>query len=64
MTTFICEVCGRKCSVVGPEAEAEAELAKNFPGFEKEDCGLVCDDCYHDWVELLRSARLTKTHAK
>lgn len=28
------------------DEEAKAELADTFPGFEEEECDLVCDDCY------------------
>ena len=44
--TFTCDMCGEHCESGWSEAEAEAELAENFPGIPKELCARVCDDCW------------------
>lgn len=44
--TFECAMCGYtgECR---PEGEAEAELKAEFgPNIKKEDCAVVCDDCW------------------
>lgn len=43
---YICAVCDVEFDQGWSEEEAEAELAKIFPEFEKADCDLVCADCY------------------
>jgi len=45
MKTFVCDMCGKE-EEEGPEEVAEAELAKYFPGESKEECAVVCDDCW------------------
>lgn len=44
--TYICSVCGGEFEADWSEEEAEQELKENFPGLSKNDCDLVCDDCY------------------
>ena len=44
--TYKCAVCGEVHEKSWSDEEAAAELAENFPGFEPDDCGIVCDDCY------------------
>ena len=45
MKTFICSMCGctGECR---PEEESEAELKKEFGDVDKENCCVVCDDCW------------------
>jgi len=55
--TRTCQVCGTDLGPpMTPEADAVArrELAENFGPIPVEDCGIVCDDCYHRvraWLE-------------
>jgi hypothetical protein len=43
-----CSVCGIKLEKLSPEEEKEMldELGGNFPGYDVENCDVVCDDCY------------------
>lgn len=43
---FRCAACGEVFDKAMSEEEAEAQLAEEFPGFDKSDCDLVCEDCY------------------
>lgn len=43
--TYTCEACGGTFDKGWSDEEAEAELKTTF-GVDKQDCGLVCDDCY------------------
>lgn len=43
---FRCEACLGVFEKNLSDEEAEAQLAKEFPGSSPRDCGLVCDDCY------------------
>lgn len=45
---FQCAVCGGIFEKAWSEEEAEAELKNDFPGFVKEECDTVCDDCYKE----------------
>jgi predicted Rossmann-fold nucleotide-binding protein len=44
--TYVCAACGKEFAPAWSEAEAEAELARHFPGIAKEQCARVCNDCY------------------
>ena len=48
--TFTCAICNGEFEKGWSEEEAEAELSKNFPGFNKEECDQVCDDCYKKFM--------------
>lgn len=39
-------MCEKEFDQGWTEEEAEAELSENFPGFDKSECKVVCDDCY------------------
>lgn len=43
---YRCEMCGGVFRHGWSDEDALAELAATFPGFEREDCALVCDDCF------------------
>ena len=43
---YICALCKRTFDKGWSDEEAKTELNENFPGFETDDCDLVCDDCY------------------
>ncbi|MHA1790258.1 MAG: hypothetical protein ACTSXT_13680 [Candidatus Helarchaeota archaeon] len=44
---FICEICKKQFPFIKEkDDEAIKELNKNFPGISKEECGIVCEDCY------------------
>jgi hypothetical protein len=43
---FTCAVCRETFDKGWTDEEAAAELGEVFPGFEPDDCGVVCDDCY------------------
>jgi hypothetical protein len=41
-----CAYCHKRFRCGWSDEEAEEELKKNFPYAAKQDCDLVCDDCY------------------
>lgn len=43
---YRCASCVGVFEKAWSDEEAKTELATNFPGFEPDDCDLVCDDCY------------------
>jgi hypothetical protein len=43
---YECAVCHEVFEMGWSEEEAEAELKTKFPGFEKSECDIVCDDCF------------------
>jgi hypothetical protein len=43
---YRCDACGGVFDKGWTEEEALAELAEVFLGFDKEECAVVCDDCY------------------
>lgn len=43
---FKCVMCKGVFNKEQTDEDAEDELKRNFPGFDKEDCEIVCDDCY------------------
>lgn len=51
--TYTCEVCGKTCKSAWTEEEALVELEIKFPEARVEDCALVCDDCYKEFIEWM-----------
>ena len=49
--TYQCHVCKETFEEDWTEEEAEKELQENFPGFKKEECEVVCDDCYERFMK-------------
>lgn len=46
--TFKCSVCEETFKKGRTEEEAIKEMQETFTvAIEKEDCDIVCDDCYH-----------------
>ena len=45
---FTCASCGETFTQNWSEEEAEAELAITFPGYDKHECAIVCDECYKE----------------
>lgn len=43
---YQCAMCRCVFEYGWSDEEATTELANNFPGFEKDDCDVICDDCY------------------
>ena len=43
---FRCALCNVVFEKGWNDDEAEAELDETFPGWVKEDCEVVCDDCF------------------
>lgn len=43
---FTCSVCGNTYEKGRSDEEAVEELSTHFPGFEVEDCDVVCDNCF------------------
>lgn len=44
---YTCAVCGETFVGTQSEEDAEAEMKGIFGNnFKKEDCGVVCDDCW------------------
>lgn len=43
---YKCVVCKGIFETVQTEQELEDQLNNEFPGYIKEECDQVCDDCY------------------
>lgn len=43
---YQCAMCGGIFEKEWTDEEAEAELKEIFGDVPKENCGIVCDDCY------------------
>jgi len=43
---YTCEKCQGTFIKGWSDEEAKAELDRNFPGMEIENCAMICDDCY------------------
>ena len=41
-------LCGETFSKVWSDEEAEAEMQAIWPGAQKEDCDVVCENCYRE----------------
>ena len=54
--TFTCSICRGTFEKAWSDDEAKAEAAVNYPTTPFEDCGIVCDNCYHELPEWMRSA--------
>lgn len=48
--TYVCAMCGETCEKGLTDEEALEQLNDEFPGWEPEDCDLVCDDCYNQMM--------------
>lgn len=48
--TYTCELCGETYTKGWTDEEATKELTQAFPGFAQNQCALVCDDCYHGFM--------------
>lgn len=46
--TYVCAVCQQTFEKALTDDAAEEQLAYEFPGFDTDDCELVCDDCFND----------------
>jgi len=49
-----CEECKRE---ILENENAEMELEENFPTIDKEDCVILCDDCYTYFMKKLYSGQ-------
>lgn len=49
-----CAMCRGPLSEESDEEKMRAELHENFPGFEPEDCDVICDDCYQKHIATFR----------
>lgn len=38
------------------DADADLELQRNFPGFARDECLVVCDDCYTAAMRSIRQS--------
>lgn len=48
MPTYTCAICKGVFEQVLSDEEAKEQLKEEFPGFEPEDCDIVCDECYQE----------------
>ena len=49
--SFVCANCGTRNVVLDEnEAEAEAEMKRNFPGLTVENASAVCETCYQIFI--------------
>ena len=49
--TYTCFFCQGVFLKGWSDKEAAAELHENFPGWEKGQCDIVCDDCYKKYMD-------------
>jgi len=61
--TYVCEACGEtyRRDPDWTDADARAELARDFPSSMGEDLAILCDDCYRALMDLL-GVRVETTH--
>lgn len=52
---YQCAVCHGVFERALSDEEALAELQSNFGGFPKDECALVCDDCYNKIMPQLNN---------
>ena len=43
---YQCAMCQGVFEYGWSDDQSTTELSNNFPGFEKDDCAVICDDCY------------------
>lgn len=43
---YKCAACKEVFEKVITEEESQKQLEKEFPGFSKGECEIVCDDCF------------------
>ncbi len=44
--TFTCAECGQTFPTAWSDEEATREMNATFPGLQKEEADVVCDECY------------------
>lgn len=49
--TYTCAVCKNTFEEDWTEEEAIAELHETFGNFSTDECAVVCDDCYKEFME-------------
>ncbi len=50
--TYTCSLCKQTHESEWTEAEALEEMKQNFgAAFKKDDCDVICDDCYKKFME-------------
>jgi hypothetical protein len=54
---YKCALCEGVFQTGWSDTEARDELEEKFPGFEVEDCVMVCDDCYKKFQKDASNAR-------
>lgn len=59
---YTCACCHGAYDKGWTEEEAEKELGENFPDHEKEDCDIVCDDCYRKFWEWQNAPQAESHH--
>jgi hypothetical protein len=48
---YRCAVCGGVFTKGWSEEEAVAEMQRDFPDYDLEQCDVVCDGCYREILE-------------
>lgn len=56
-THYRCSICGGIFEKGQSDEAATKERERDFQGFSAEECEVVCDDCYKDFMEWLRLNR-------
>ena len=51
---YTCAKCRKTFETGWDDSDAVRELKQNFPGAERQDCDVVCDDCYTEIMESLK----------
>ena len=50
---FTCAACSLEFTSNSTEEEAQTERKAN--GFENDECGVVCDNCYKKVMEIIKN---------
>jgi hypothetical protein len=56
----VCENCGTEFEDTSEQLDIEQEFEDNFPGEDREDGAVLCDDCYEMAMTFFRKSRLLK----
>ncbi len=55
---FTCDLCKTSWVTGWKECDALKEMKHDWPGIQKEECGVVCDDCHEAFMKWCRAKGL------
>src|SRR6266567_841058 len=56
--TYTCAQCDQTFIKGWSDGEAIAELKSSYPGFDIDDCKMICDDCYKQRPKSYKEFRI------